>query len=254
MICNFQCISERCNDFQRVVIDVIETTSENMSKAVSVIRTGVTKTFSHVAHVAENTDAVRQVIIGAISSFYLSKALGFGGTTHRALTNMTSCAQLLEATRVALSFDYFFNGKFVEDLHAGKVYGVVADAFFAVGRVGVAVSWLAKQGMIKLDRITKAIASTPVFGVVAQVGLSRFVEVAFLLGLGAHVIEKSRLLMNGEDVAYNIVDLINAVSEVALLTLALTIESHMIILSGLGVVAAATGIAAFLMKPQQPIV
>src|SRR5206468_4136739 len=104
--------------------------------------------------------------------------------------------------------------------------------------------------------VVQAIGKTPVFGAMALKALTYpLIDMFFIGGMAGFVVERLNSLVHFENPLYNIVSLINLVSEIALtkmmLNPALT-ASNPFIIPVLGVVVAAAGVTSFLCEPAAP--
>jgi hypothetical protein len=168
------------------------------------------------------------------------------------MDNLDIAQNFVSATRFVQSVKYFLLGKYMNDITAGKYGSLVGEACLMIGRGGITTSFLVDHNLVDISPIVQSIGQIPVFGSFALQALNYPLTDGFIMaGLIAFSFERVNAILNGENLVYNVVSLMNLITETALIRLSLSSSLvNPLVIAGLSAVVVTCGIASFLLEPK----
>lgn len=211
---------------------------------ISAVFTGVINCTNKVF---KDSDTMRSVIAGVAATIRTVSVYHPFVLPSKLLDTITAIDDFVFATRIFSSIAYFGNGKIFGSIVA-KPLIALAHTCYLFARIGTVVNWLIQQSLIDLGRIASQVASIPTYGqALISLASKPIVEILFLVGMGAFALQRIGSLANGADLAFKIADLACYASEMGILGCIISGAATSLI-GPLGIAAAVTGVAAFLLK------
>lgn len=238
--------------------------------------TVLSATLDATTRVLKSPDGMKHALEAIVSLVASIRPLYILEIPQRLLQKIALTQFGISATRIFGSIKYFTNGRceggnISEQWRDGKVTKMLSEACFMIGRLGVSAKFLVVNRLVEFGAIAAQLANVPMFGAVfnavkmaagkisqnsiASVIMgSRYFGIsgAFMAGIALLAPTRIESLRAGENMVYNVVDLANMVTEVTLMHLSMVMAANTHVLAVLGLVAAVTGIAAFLLEPATP--
>ena len=206
--------------------------------------TVVHSTNSALLKIGKSPDVFRQLMHGTLSTIEIAQAFYHIKAPEKLIKDSKIVQRFFSFIRIFDSLEYVSSGRARTDFRKSDVLGLVMEAGFAVGRIGVAATWLAEQKLLDLGRC--AVALGPI---ATRVALGSVIDVAFLIGIAAATVDAVRLLMTGVNILYNCFNLLNLVSEELLIMFGMIGGFHPLTFAMLGVIATVSGITTTLLEP-----
>lgn len=203
--------------------------------------------------VFRSPDAFHYALLGITSAINAVTVRNAIRVSEEVLRRIDTAQFVMSATRVIQSISYFASGKLFEEIIDGKLGAAVGQVCFFLGRVGSTLNFLVQHNLANLQPVVQAIGNIPVFGQLALKALTYpLIDMFFIGGMVGFVAERFNALIHFQNPVFNIVSLINLVSEIAFMKLMLNpafVAANPLVIPVLGVVVATAGVASFLCEP-----
>lgn len=203
--------------------------------------------------VFRSPDALNYTLLGIQNAVSALAPASTVAISQNVIDKLDTAYTIVSVTRLVQSFEYFAKGKFFDDIHDGKYGKFLGEISFCLARAGNTINFLVNHNLMTLAPITQAIGQIPVFGAYALNALAYpLVDGFFMAGCISYSFESVIAILNGKDIVYNLVSLANLIAETAMIRLSLLTAATInpLVIAGLGVVVATTGIASFLLEPK----
>lgn len=210
---------------------------------------GIREISSSAASIFKDINATRTSVSG-ISSIIRSAQLHYSFTLPvKLLATISTIEDFVFATRIFQSAEYLLSGRLFGDI-AARPLGALANSCFLFARIGTTAKWLAAQNLIDLGAVASFVGNIPVIGQTLTALMAKPIrEILFLAGVGALALQ--RLISFVTDPAHfmhKLADLASLAAEAGILSCVVFGGASALILQ-LGVAAAVSGIAEFLLRP-----
>jgi hypothetical protein len=202
------------------------------------------------ARITRSPDALKNTISGTIALINASHLFNSIIVSKKVLDTASVIGEFIGATKIIQSLDYFCNGKYLKDVRNSKHFTVAAEACILCCRIADTLVWSAKNKLIDLGSIATKTASVTVFGRAIVVSAMTPVLVIAIAGLINYAIEDMKELFAGRNVTYRVIDLVNQVVTVALLSCFVVGGVAPLAIAALEVATAGTAVLSFFWDPE----
>lgn len=208
---------------------------------------GIKEIFARATDVANSPGVLKEVLRGVNSVLDITSTMALQPILPQVSKNFTVVQDFVLATGVINSARYFLND-FYRDVIDQKGFKVLSEVCFAVGKIGVTATWLAKNTPLELGIITNTVGSLPYFGVLANLSTFPLLDYSFIAGSAVIVAEQVYKMSTGDFTAYGALTLTHNVSEIALISLGLIGGYSTVLIAGLALVCATTAVSMFMLE------
>lgn len=158
-----------------------------------------------------------------------------------------------DATRVLHSVNYVVNGSLQRDILAVHVVPLITQAALAIGRAISTLHWFVEQKIVDFDELAKKAASIGGKYGSAFIGAIRATHLmngAFLVGLAGLIYQDVEAINKGEHLVSHAFSTVSLTADVASIALGFANFTNPHMVTTLAIVAASTGLVAWLTDPE----
>jgi len=224
--------------------------------------TGIMRVTRAITTIFKSPDGLSFAVRAAIATTdYVARRVGIGcigGVSETTMKTFDTFYGVSNIVRLPNNINYFTRGLSRAEWREGGVMCTsswFANVLFLAARVTGVTMWLQKNELISLGRIAKGLGNLPIFKEVVRFGLASTLNTLLVGAMSFIVIERAWALLSGQthgDVAYTIFDMVNNLSEIALIAMTFTGVVSVWALALAALVVAPTGIIATLLMPSEP--
>lgn len=157
-----------------------------------------------------------------------------------------------DATRVLQSVNYVINGTLQRDFLARNIVPLITQAALAVGRAISTLHWFVEKKIVDFEELAKKAANIGgEYGssFVRAIRATHLMNGAFLVGLAGLIYQDVEAIQKGEHLVSHAFSTVSLTADVASIALGFANFTNPHMVTTLAIVAASTGLAAWLTDP-----
>ena len=153
----------------------------------------------------------------------------------------------ISVIRIFSSVNYFVSGKCLEDLRDLDGHMFISNVGFLLARSGVVLNWLVEHNV--LADLSANWGNSRFFSSAAKLKNVPWIDIFFIVGLGGIASKNLERMFTGQAEIFHVVDFISLGADITLTVLTIIGITYQPVCLTLAIVAASTGVGAFVLNP-----